>query len=134
MVNFIAPMCYNLDDDSSDVEDDNKSYDFSDDIKSFNVDDEPSSVVVTLVSPRRPAVAKLSRPRAAAPSPSDIYASTICTSEQYKVLGAPAPDSLALHFNLMNHKVTQEHFNFASKFLLFGPREKFGLINEVREG
>ena len=72
MVNFIAPMCYDLDDDSSDVEDDNKSSGYSDDIKSFDVDDEPSSVVVTLVSPRRPAVAKLSRPRAAAPSPSDI--------------------------------------------------------------
>ena len=130
MVNFIAPMCYDLDDNSSDVDDDNKSSDYSDDIKSFDVDDEPSSVVVTLVSPRRPAVAKLSRPRAAAPSPS-APASILHLN---KVLGAPAPASLALHFNLMNHKVIQEHFNFASKFLLSGPREKFGLINEVREG
>ena len=125
MVKFIAPMCYDLDANSSDVDDDNKSSDYSDDIKSFDVDDEPSSVVVTLVSPRRPAVAKLSRPRAAAPSPS---------APASKVLGAPAPASLALLCNLMNHKVTQEHFNFASKFLLSGPREKFGLINEVREG
>ena len=115
MVNFIAPMCYDLDDDSSDVDDDNKSSDYSDDIKSFDVDDEPSSVVVTLVSPRRPAVAKLSRPRAAAPSPSDICFHHL-HHKQYKVLGAPAPASLALHFNLMNHKVTQDHFNFASKF------------------
>ena len=132
MVNFIAPMCYDLDDDSSDVDDDNKSSDYSDDIKSFDVDDEPSSVVVTLVSPRRPAVAKLSRPRAAAPSPSAPASNW--ELHLNKVLGAPVPASLAWHCNLMNHKVIQEHFNFASKFLLSGPREKFGLINEVREG
>ena len=43
MVNFIAPMCYDLDDESSDVDDDNKSSDYSDDIKSFDAPQSPSS-------------------------------------------------------------------------------------------